>query len=61
MSRGELYASKWCRRTKDNRLKKEERERREDLTRVGTLIYNEKGVPASTIRQLELIPAKGRE
>ena len=31
---------------KNDRLKKEEREREEDLTRVGTLIYNEKGVPA---------------
>ena len=61
MSRGELHASKWCRMTKDDRLKKEERERREDLTRVGTFIYNEKGVPASTIRLMELIPAKGRE
>ena len=31
---------------KDDRLKKEEREREEDLTRVGTFIYNEKGVLA---------------
>ena len=30
---------------KNDRLKKEEKERKKDLTRVGTLIYNKKGVP----------------
>ena len=46
---------------KDNWLKKEEREREEDLTRVGTLIYNEKGVPAWTARPPRQVLAKSQE
>ena len=46
---------------KNDRLKKEEREREEDLTRVGTLIYNEKGVPAWAARPPRQVLAKSQE
>ena len=50
MSRGELRASKWCRRTKDDRLKEKERERggreRNLISPVVTAIYiKERGAP----------------
>ena len=61
LSRGELHESNWCRRTKDDQLKKEEREREENLTRVGTLIYNEKGVPACTAGPQRQVLAKSQE
>ena len=34
LSRGELHASKWCRRTKDDRLGKERRKEKEGEGRV---------------------------
>ena len=30
LSRGELHASKWCRRTKDDRLKEKEKEKEKE-------------------------------
>ena len=46
MSRGELYVSKWCRRTKDNRLKEKEERERNLVSRVVTVIYiKERGAP----------------
>ena len=46
---------------KNDRLKKEKKEKEEDLTRVGTLIYNEKGVPAWIARPPRQVLAKSQE
>ena len=47
MSRGELHASKWCRRTKDDRLKEKERKGKESNWPGVTAIYiKERRAPA---------------
>ena len=46
---------------KNDRLKKEEKEREEDLIRVGTFIYNEKGVPAWIAKLTRQVLAKSQE
>ena len=44
VSRGELLASKWCRRTKNDRLRKEEKGR--NLIKVDRDLQGKRGVPA---------------
>ena len=48
MSRGELLASKWCRRTKDDRLRKERKEKKgRNLTKVDRYLQGKRGVPTT--------------
>ena len=48
MSRGELYASKWCRRTKDDRLRKERKEKKgRNLIKVDRYLQGKRGVPTT--------------
>ena len=45
MSRGELHASKWCRRTKNDRLRKEKKGK--NLTKVDRYLQGKRGVPTT--------------
>ena len=51
MSRGELHASKWCRRTKDDRLRKEKKGKKgkkgKNLTKVDRYLQGKRGVPTT--------------
>ena len=48
MSRGELHVSKWCRRTKDDRLRKEKKGKKgRNLTKVDRYLQGKRGVPTT--------------
>ena len=47
MSQGELHASKWCRRTKDHRLRKEKKKRGRNLTKIDRYLQGKRGVPTT--------------
>ena len=48
MSRGELHASKWYRRTKDDRLRKEKKgEKGRNLTKIDRYLQGKRGVPTT--------------
>ena len=48
LSRGELHASKWCRRTKDDRLRKEKKGKKgRNLTKVDHYLQGKRGVPTT--------------
>ena len=48
MSRGEFLTSKWCRNTKDDRLRKEKKEKKgRNLTKVNRYLQGKRGVPTT--------------
>ena len=47
MSRGELHVSIWCRRTKNDRLRKEKKRRERNLIKVDRYLQGKRGVPTT--------------
>ena len=57
MSRGELHASKWCRRTKERSIKEGERRERNLASQGVTAIYiNEKGSVTGRVACKQIVP-----